>query len=60
MKQQLTASVWQEEDWFVAQCMEVDVASQGETEDDALTNLRVALEWHFAPPVATISSGISF
>jgi len=60
MKQQLTASVWQEEDWFVAQCMEVDVASQGETEDDALTNLREALELHFAPPVATISSGISF
>jgi predicted RNase H-like HicB family nuclease len=47
------ASVWQEGDWFVAQCMEVDVASQGETEEEALENLREALELHFTPPVAT-------
>ena len=30
-KQQLyfTASIWQEDEWFVAQCIEVDVASRG-------------------------------
>lgn len=33
--------------------MEVDVASQGETEGEALANLREALELHFTPPVAT-------
>ncbi len=60
MKQRLTASVWQEEEWFVAQCMEVDVASQGETEGAALANLREALKLHFTSPMATISSGISF
>ena len=27
----------QEEDWYVAQCLEVDVAGQGQTIDDALT-----------------------
>jgi predicted RNase H-like HicB family nuclease len=54
MKQQFTASVWQEGEWFVAQCREVDVASQGENEEEALNNLREALELHFAPPVATV------
>ncbi|MGH7433571.1 MAG: type II toxin-antitoxin system HicB family antitoxin, partial [Candidatus Methylomirabilales bacterium] len=29
MKRTFTASVWREGDWFVAQCLEVDVASQG-------------------------------
>jgi len=53
MKQQFTASVWREGEWFVAQCLEVDVASQGETEQEALHNLREAIELHFEPPVAT-------
>ena len=55
MKRKYTASVWQEGEWFVAQCMQVDVASQGVTEDEALNNLRDALELHFTPPVATIA-----
>lgn len=39
----LTAAVQQEEDWYVAQCLEVDVASQGEILDAALSNLREAV-----------------
>ena len=54
MKRQFSASVSKEGDWFVAQCLEVDVASQGETEKEALENLREALELHFEPPRATI------
>ena len=54
MKQQFYAHVWQEDDWHVAQCLEVDVASQGETEDEALANLGEALRLHFRPPVATL------
>jgi predicted RNase H-like HicB family nuclease len=54
MKRVFTASVWQEGDWFVAQCLEVDVASQGETEEEALANLQEAVELHFEPPLATI------
>ena len=53
MKQRFSASIWQEGEWFIAQCIEVDVASQGATEDEALENLRDALELHFSPPVAT-------
>lgn len=54
MKKSLSAVVWQEDKWFVAQCLEVDVASQGETEEAALDNLRDALALHFTPPVATV------
>jgi predicted RNase H-like HicB family nuclease len=53
MKRTFTASIWQEGDWYVAQCLEVDVASQGMTEDEALTNLREALELHFEAPAAS-------
>ena len=42
-----TASVHRDGDWFVAQCLEVDVASQGRTEPEALSNLREALELWF-------------
>jgi predicted RNase H-like HicB family nuclease len=44
------ASVWKEDGLFVAQCLEVDLASQGDTEEQALENLTEALELHFAPP----------
>ena len=54
MKRTFTASVVREGDWFVAQCLEVDVASQGESLDDAIANLREALELHFEPPTATV------
>ena len=54
MKQRFSASIWQEDEWYIAQCVQVDVASQGATEEEALDNLRDALELHFTPPVATI------
>ncbi len=54
MKKNVSAVVWQEDKWFVAQCLEVDVASQGITEQDALDNLSEALQLHFTPPLATI------
>ena len=40
----LTVVVHREEDWYVAQCLEVDVASQGPTIDEALANLAEAVE----------------
>ena len=39
----------------MAQCLDVDVASQGRTEDEALENLREALELHFEEPRATLT-----
>ncbi len=54
MKREFTATVWAEYGVWVAQCLEVDVASQGDTETEALKNLQEALELHFEAPVATI------
>ncbi|ARV62467.1 HicB family protein [Nostocales cyanobacterium HT-58-2] len=58
MKRTFNASVWKEGNWFVAQCLEVDIASQGETETEALANLGEALSLHFEPPVATVTPQI--
>ncbi len=54
MSRDFNAVIVKEGEWFVAQCLEVDVASQGETEDEALKNLNDALKLHFTPPVATM------
>ena len=49
--QTFTACIWQEDNWFIAQCLEVDIASQGESEEEALDNLTEALELlYFEPP----------
>lgn len=53
MKRKFMASVWQEGEWYVAQALEVDVASQGESEEEAIANLREAIELHFEPPMPT-------
>jgi predicted RNase H-like HicB family nuclease len=53
MKRLYAASVWREGNWYVSQCLEVDVASQGESEEEALANLQEALELLFEPPYAT-------
>jgi predicted RNase H-like HicB family nuclease len=53
MKRTFTASITQESAWSIAQCLEVDVASQGETAEEALANLGEALSLYFTPPVAT-------
>lgn len=53
MKRPFAATTWREGSWWVSQCLEVDVASQGETEEEALANLKEALELHFEEPRAT-------
>ena len=58
MKRVFTASVSREGEWHVAQALDVDVASQGGTVDEALVNLREALTLHFEPPVSTAAPQI--
>ena len=53
-KLNLTANVWREDDMFIAQCLEFDVASQGHTVEEALDNLREAVELFLEPPTATV------
>ena len=53
MKRKFTARITWEGDWFVAQCLEVDIASQGRTEEEALDNLKEALSLYFEAPTPT-------
>ncbi len=43
----LTAAITHEGPWYVARCLEVEVASQGETVEQARSNLVEALELYF-------------
>lgn len=56
---QFRASVWTEGDLYIAQCLDVDIASQGESEAEALQSLKEAVELHFAPPVATATPKVA-
>lgn len=51
-KERYTASVWREGKWFIAQCLEIDIASQGSSERSAMKNLADAIALHFTEPVA--------
>ena len=57
----LTAAVTREGDWYVARCLEVEVTSQGRTVEEALSNLKEALQLYFedahepAPPSPIIA-----
>ena len=53
MTRPFAATVWREGKWYVSQCLGIDIASQGETEEEALANLKEALELYFEPPQAT-------
>jgi predicted RNase H-like HicB family nuclease len=53
MKRPFAATVWREGNWYVSQCLELDISSQGETEEEALSNLKEALELPLEPPRAT-------
>ena len=58
MTRTFNVTVWQEGEWFVAQCLEADIASQGETEEEALENLREALKLHFEDPQAQAAPSV--
>jgi predicted RNase H-like HicB family nuclease len=42
-----TVIITQEEEWFVATCLENNVASQGKTIDQAIENLKEAIELYY-------------
>ncbi len=47
MKKQLTAIIEREGDGYVSLCPELDIASQGDTIEEARNNLREAIELFF-------------
>lgn len=60
MKRPFAVTTWQEGEWFVAQCLEVDVATQGETEAEAVENLKEALELYFEEPTANRPAAVKY
>lgn len=50
MPKQLTYTVDEEDNLFIARCTELDIASDGLTKDEAVENLKDALDCFFANP----------
>jgi predicted RNase H-like HicB family nuclease len=44
---EFTVTIRREENIYVAQCVEMDVVSQGETREESLSNLKEAIELVF-------------
>jgi predicted RNase H-like HicB family nuclease len=42
-----TIKIEQEEEWYVATCLENNIASQGKTIDDAMVNLKEAIVLYY-------------
>ena len=59
MTREFSAVVQHEGDVFVAQCLDVDIASQGASEEEALANLQEALELYVQSPQATTAPKVS-
>jgi predicted RNase H-like HicB family nuclease len=53
-KLNLTANVWREDNMLIAHCLELGVASQGYTVEDAFDNLRETVEPYLEPLNATV------
>lgn len=39
--------IWREDDQYVSKCLNVEIASCGDTKDEALKNLKEALELYY-------------
>ena len=55
-------AVYEQDGAFVAQCLDVDVASEGDTEDESVSNLQEAFELYFdtSAPVTMSSRAVRF
>ena len=47
MSIKVTVLVQKEDDWYVAKCIDNNVASQGKTIEESLSNLKEALELYY-------------
>lgn len=56
MPAQLNYTVEQEDDVFIARCVELDIVTDGLTQDEAVANLKEALDCYFSNPDAQLDS----
>ncbi len=54
MEQNLIYTVFEEDGAFVARCLDVEVASEGDTQEGAIDNLKEALELYFEDHAVSI------
>ena len=47
MRFNLTVSIHQEDEWYIAKCLENSVASHGKSIEEALVNVKEALELYY-------------
>jgi predicted RNase H-like HicB family nuclease len=47
-----TIIIKQEEEWFVATCLENNIASQGKTIDEAIVNLKEAISLYYEDEIS--------
>ena len=47
MKIKVTVLIQKEEDWYISKCVENNIASQGKTIEEAISNLKEALELYY-------------
>jgi predicted RNase H-like HicB family nuclease len=57
MATQLNYTIDLEDGVFIARCVELDIASDGLTRDEAIANLKEALDCYFANPDAQLERG---
>ena len=55
MERNLKYTVFAEDGAFVARCLDVEVASEGDSADEAVANLREALELYFEDHTASLA-----
>ena len=48
--QKFTGLIFEENGWHIAQCVELDIASQGNTAQEAFDNLQEAMTLHLQAP----------
>ncbi|MFZ5596414.1 MAG: type II toxin-antitoxin system HicB family antitoxin [Bacillota bacterium] len=60
MRIKVNVIVQKEDNWFVAKCIENNVASQGKTIEDALENLKEALSLYYEDESPEIESRQTF
>lgn len=60
MNYKFSATIHKEEDWYVSWCPELDVASQGKTVEEALANLREAVELYLEDEDVSIPEETNF
>ena len=60
MSIKVTVVIQKEENWYVAKCIENSVASQGKNVEDALSNLREALELYYEDDHSNIETHETF